>query len=165
MPTSPGCIRVCRLDQGVAFAVIGQGCMHDCPTLRQAADEAIAGGVGEVLIDLSRCSYIDSTFVGTLIYLRKAAGSRPGGRFAVVCPSDECMELFRQMGIARLLCVERCELPPDERWAELPEHFDAEQFRRNVLMAHEELANLPGEAGAPFRELAQRMREEWDAGR
>src|SRR4051812_29955311 len=104
-----GTLRVGRQAGTVLFQVEGVARMPQGLALRRAAEPCLAEG-SPVRIDLRRCTYMDSTFVGTLLVLRRAAGC--GGDLALVAPSTPCRDLLRQMGLDRVLSVVTTDEPP-----------------------------------------------------
>jgi hypothetical protein len=107
-------------------------------------------------LDLRRCCHMDSTFIGTLLFLKRAADRRGPGRFAVVSPSPECGRIMEQIGVAAVLPILTTAEPPDQAWTVLPEDtHDMQAFQQCVVKAHQELADLGGAAGEPFRAVAR----------
>ena len=162
---APGTVRLHQDGQRVTFLVEGQGTMHLSPVLRRHAETLLAAGATSLTVDLRGCQYLDSTFLGTLVALKRSAACQvPPCEFALVCPSPECKQLLKQMrfeGVFRIASAdapEHCtcnELPPDAQ--------DLSAFKRNIVQAHQELAELTGPAGDPFRALAARMTKELNA--
>jgi anti-anti-sigma factor len=161
MAASQGRVRANRHDDRITFQVEGQGDMRLCPALRRFAEQGLAEGVTAVRIDLRPCTYLDSTFVGTLLRLKRAVARQGPGEFALVAPSPECCRLLHQMGLEQVLpSVAADELPADG-WVELPgEAEDVRACQGDMVQAHQELARLDGPAGEPFRWLAGRLEEE-----
>jgi hypothetical protein len=101
---------------------------------------------------------MDSTFLGTLLTLQNTLTKRGEGSLVLLAPSPGCSKLLHQMGLDTFIPTEQnC---PDDidslPWADLPaEPHDVGSFQRNVVQAHEELANLPGPAGEQFRAVAR----------
>jgi anti-anti-sigma factor len=163
MATPRGTLRVCQDGEAMTFLVEGEGTMHHGLPLRRLGELALASGVTALRVDLRRCTYMDSTFVGTLLCLKRAAEGR--GELALISPSPECRRLLEQMGIDRVLPIAAADEPAGP-WAELKGDMeDLQTFKGNVVRAHQELANLPGRAGEAFREAARLLTEEWEAGR
>lgn len=147
----------------VVFEVRGRGTLIQSAPLRRKAGELLTAGDKTVLVDLRRCSYMDSTFLGTLLYLKRRVESL-GGRLALSCPSQACRDELRQMGLDRALPVVEEPGPPAEQMQALDtDGGDLELFKRNLVEAHQELARLPGPSGATFREVAARLTQEWQA--
>jgi anti-anti-sigma factor len=157
-------VRVHQHDQTITFRVEERARMAQGLAVRRFAERGLAGGVTALRVDLRHCTFMDSTFLGTLLYLKRAIDRRGQGEFALVCPSPQCRGLLQQMGVADLFPVVPAEEPAALDWTELTcSAADAEAFRRNVVQAHQELASLPGPAGEPFREVARCLAQDLEA--
>ena len=160
----------CRMFTGcrqsvLLIRVVGRGNSQGCPALRQLAEQRLASGIDRVQIDLAECTHLDSTFVGTLLFLAKHPRLRERGRLQLVRPSPECLQVLKQMSVGRLFDIcdsvdySACE------WQELGsdmEPLDRSLFRQNVVEAHEHLAAVPGPLSDCFRAIAEAGRQELD---
>jgi len=73
--------------------VFGQADLHTAPELRSAIAEAIDGGAGAIVIDLSEATFIDSMTLGVLLGALKQL--RPsGGSVSVVCSDPHIRRIF-----------------------------------------------------------------------
>jgi anti-sigma B factor antagonist len=150
-----GSLRMRRQAECITFQVEGWATMRHSLPLRRAAEQALARGVRAIHVDLTPCAYMDSTFLGTLLFLRRAA-ERASSSFALVGLSPACEQLMQQMGLADVFPVQAETSPAAGCWDEVPlGQDDPEAFNRNVARAHEELARVPGQAGATFQRVAQ----------
>jgi anti-sigma B factor antagonist len=59
------------------------------------------GPVPPVTVDLSACTYMDSTFVGLLVAIDRAE-KRAGGRLRMLAPTPACVEILAQLGLDRI---------------------------------------------------------------
>jgi anti-anti-sigma regulatory factor len=158
-------MRVCEDDRCIVLQVEGRGTMKQAPALRARAETALADGVCSVQVDLRRCGYMDSTFMGTLLLLMRAAAQLESCEFALVSPSADCRQLLQKMQLARIYKMVELEELPGYLWSDLPAEADEEEFDRVVVQAHQELAATPGAAGQIFSGLAERLMQEWKAKR
>lgn len=166
MASSQGVLRVHHDDQALTFHVEGQATMQHSVPLRRCADHALAAGVTTLRVDLRRCTYMDSTFLGTLLCLKRAVDQKGQGSFALAALSPQCQRLLRQMGLQDYYVVLATEELPAAAWKELTsEPADCLTFKNNVVEAHQELANLPGPAGEPFREVMRCVAQDLEAQR
>lgn len=146
-------VRFHQEGQTATFKVDGRATMHQSTPLRRQAETSLAAGVLRINVDLRDCPYMDSTFLGTLLFLHKQLGERQG-RFSLIAPSTACAKLLRQMGLDDYLREHDDAVSPTGGWSELPPGgTDGPSMRRTVEEAHRELAGLPGEAGAQFEEV------------
>jgi anti-sigma B factor antagonist len=73
--------------------VFGQADLHTAPELRSAIGEAIEGGAGALVIDLSEATFIDSMTLGVLLGALKQL--RPsGGSVSIVCSDPHIRRIF-----------------------------------------------------------------------
>ena len=163
MAAAQGTVRVHVYDQAVTFRVEECGTMNHSLPLRRLAEQGLASGMTAVRIDLRHCTYMDSTFIGTLLCLQRACQCRGQSTLSLVSPSPECCQLLKQMGIEQVFRIELAEELSGITWMELTAAADVTSFKHNVVQAHQELANLPGPAGEPFRWRGRRLTEELEA--
>jgi anti-sigma B factor antagonist len=164
MTTSQGIVRFHQEEQTVTFRVEGRGTMNQSMPLRRCVEGFLDRGVRRVRVDLRDCTYMDSTFLGTLLTLKKTAANRStlGGKveLALNAPSTACARILHQMGLDGFLPTQEAELEQTGEWTQLVcEPDDAHSFRRNIAQAHEELASLPGPAGEQFKAVVRCMNQ------
>jgi anti-sigma B factor antagonist len=158
MATPQGTIRVRQDEQTITFQVAGRANMALSPGVRRCADQGLARGVAVLRVDLRHCSYMDSTFLGTLLCLQRGLAGRGRGEVVLVSPSPEISRLFQQMGVDDLFPVRVEEESREGDWKELgtgPE--DLPTCKGLVVQAHQELATLPGPAGETFRQVVRTL--------
>jgi len=161
MAAQPGSVRVYQHDQAVTFQVEGQATMHHSPAVRRYAEQSLTVGTTALSVDLRRCIHMDSTFLGTLLVLKRLVERREKGAFALISPSPQCRQLLREMGLEKIFAVVDVEELAPDVWTELPSGpGDLTAFKRNVVQAHQELGRLDGPAGETFRTLATEMAQE-----
>jgi len=84
----------------VCFRVRGKPTLDLSGHLRQAAERLLGAGHTHVVIDLSECPSVDSTFVGVLIYLTKAVQkTTPPGRVALLEVGDLVRHQLDSLGV------------------------------------------------------------------
>jgi anti-anti-sigma factor len=89
-----------------AVVVAGELDQATLPELQRALDEVIETGSGNLLIDLSECSFIDSSGLAALVSARErmtAAGD--GRRFAICCGSPQVQRLLEITGLDKAMGV------------------------------------------------------------
>lgn len=151
-----GCqILVQERDGEVVVRVEGRGTMLQSPTVKQFAERCLTGSCRTLRLDLSRCNYLDSTFIGTLLFLQRKHGHAIAGRFGLLNPSPECSRILREMGVEELVPIGRHGASDEGDWAPLTMlGMDPCALRANVMQAHQELAKTPGSCGEQFRGVA-----------
>ena len=63
--------------------------------------------VGNIYIDLSRCDYMDSTFMGIMLGINKKLKRITDTGLTLVCPTEECSNLFTGLNILRFFTIRR----------------------------------------------------------
>jgi anti-anti-sigma factor len=156
MTAALGILRVQQKEGTVLFQLEGQATVVLGLPLRRVAEQSLGSGVSSIRMDLRHCTWMDSTFVGTLLLLFRATMSKERGEFSLVSPSPECRRILKQMGVDRICVIQQEDELPPESWTEV-ERVPAEgdSFRCNVLQAHQELAELPGAVGETFRKVVR----------
>jgi len=164
MATQQGRVRVQQHEDRVTFQLEGQGAMHHSPSVRRFAEQSLAGGMMALYVDLRHCTHMDSTFLGTLLFLKRLVERREEGKFALLSPSPQCRRLLQQMGLDKVFAITNMEEPATSVWTDLQsEPTDITTFKRNVVQAHQELGRLEGPTGETFRELASGLAGELES--
>lgn len=68
------------------------------PTLEKAVDQALAGGVRKLVLDLSGVSFVDSSGLRLFIVLSQRAGSE-GWKLTMTRPQEQAMTVFVVSGL------------------------------------------------------------------
>jgi anti-anti-sigma factor len=149
-------------DQTITFRVDGRGQATNSVPLRQCAEQALAAGATSLRVDLRRCTHMDSTFIGTLLQLKRAVEKRERGRLVLLSPSTQSDQILRQMGLQKTFEVESAEEVAGP-WTELCVEEAATAFKSNAIEAHQELATLEGPVGETFRQVVRCLMQEPEA--
>lgn len=149
-------LQVYVLECVATVRVCGRGTMANSPLLRQFVKQhlATAGPRAIVHVELRACAYMDSTFVGTLLCLKREA-ARAGGEFTLVNVSAASLQLLGQLGMSGVFTITEASPVPENDCTTLTESHANPCCRTTVLSAHQELACLPGPAGERFRTVAE----------
>lgn len=137
-------------ERGYFIAAVGSVRATQCYSLRDALLFRLEErtDVPAVFADLSRCRYMDSTFIGLLVAIDRKLQKGSGGRLHVVDPSPACLDLFRQLGLQEILLVETGGISmPRLINLDAPTERPAAEF---VLDAHEALIESSDEARRKF---------------
>ncbi len=90
----------------VVVRVEGRACFQNCRCLKEFFATMTGRGQTRFVLDLARCTGMDSTFLGVVagaaIELR---GRAPAGALIVRSPGPRNLELLRNLGLHRLLTV------------------------------------------------------------
>jgi len=162
MMVSPGTIRYGRTGDCLLFHVQGRGVMAHGVPLRQLAEQMLEAGVQRIVLDLRDCTYMDSTFIGTLWSIRRLLLSRGLPPPLLVAPSNHCVKNLQEMASYEGFPIgTEAELPPEPTWTPLSlEGVDPIAFRRNAIEAHENLAALEGPERAKMEAVVRCLQGE-----
>ena len=109
-----------------------------------------------VFIDLSACTYMDSTFIGLLVAMDKKLRRVSGARLQLLRPSAPCREILSQIGLQDYLVIQADGMPLPAVMEELsgsPERPGADF----ILKAHEALMETSEEAKKKFALLKETL--------
>ncbi len=151
----------------VRLTVDGRGNFQNSPELKVIACAQLAHGVSRIVVDLQRCTSMDSTFMGMLscVAARLEDG---GGELHVVNAEGKNGELLRGLGLDEVFTVkddggilDRMTQQTDVAVQPvLKVDRSREDQRRICLEAHEALAEVTEKNAEQFREVIQLMRDE-----
>jgi anti-anti-sigma factor len=83
-------VKVGDLEHGVrTISVRGELDLSTAPELEGPLEEALNSGEGSVLIDLSRCEFIDSTGIALIVRAWQRLDSGANGRTLVLCSQND----------------------------------------------------------------------------
>jgi anti-anti-sigma regulatory factor len=148
-----------RFDNGFVVRVVGRGTMQESPGFRAAVSRALELGV--VVFDATRCEYLDSTFLGCLIGLKKSCEQFPERRFLIAAESAIRIKLFCASSLDKYFdFVEVCpetEGQPMTIDVESPERVE---LGRHMMRCHATLAEMGGREAPAFKAIADRLAKE-----
>jgi len=147
--------------------VRGRAQAHQCPAFRKFAEDVLARRINCLQVDLSECEYFDSTFLGTLLHLRKTPGQDGGSMLTLVSPSEQCLQILGRMGAKTLFRIDSGRAADDDsQWHILPEEQPGQcglDFKRHVVEAHQELAQVPGPMQDRYKMIAEMAAQDLEA--
>jgi anti-sigma B factor antagonist len=83
-------VKVGDLENGVrTISVRGELDLSTAPDLEGPLNEALSSGEGSLLIDLSRCEFIDSTGIALIVRAWQRLDSGENGRALVICSQND----------------------------------------------------------------------------
>jgi anti-anti-sigma factor len=159
MADSSGTLFATLESSTAVIRVRGRAQAHQCPAFRRFAEEVLAGRAARLQVDLSECEYFDSTFLGTLLHLRRTPGQDGASAVSLVAPSEQCLQILGRMGAKSLFRIDPgCSVNDNSHWNVLPEEQPGQcglDFKRNVVEAHQELAQMDGPMRDKYRVIAE----------
>jgi anti-sigma B factor antagonist len=108
MGIAPFKVEVESIDGGVhAFAISGELDQATAGELRDPLIEAINTGTHAVMIDLTKCGFIDSTGLGVIVEAWKLLQERNGDQAAltICCPEPEVRRLLEVTGLDQAITI------------------------------------------------------------
>jgi anti-anti-sigma factor len=103
--SAPFTVEAEKLDDSIcAFTLAGELDHATAPELRGPLDAAIEEGINCVLIDLSDCTFIDSTGLSVIVHAHSALnGDNRSGQLEICCPDPQVRRLLEITGVDRAL--------------------------------------------------------------
>lgn len=161
--TAPTTVRVGRTAIGYRIRIEGRGTLRESPAVREFARQVLDGERerGAVVIDLTACEYLDSTFLGCLVHLHRHDRSASPPRLLVAARPQDCKRLLAPNCLDTLFhFTEDCPgvigedlvLPPLE-----PSRAD---LGRHVLECHRRLVEVGGPNKAAMQGVVDRLEGE-----
>jgi anti-anti-sigma factor len=152
-----------KTSDGYLIRVDGRGTAQQSPAFERVIDDILQAGDGTVAIDLTECSYLDSTFLGCLVKLQRHSGQFRSDPLVIVAPPESRKRLFQRTKIEQVLHLvdQRPQLVGETLDVAIPD-TDRREFGRHVAEAHRALAGLGGSQAEVFQRIAQQIEEELD---
>ena len=90
-----GTLSVGRTPGGYCLRLQGRCTMAESPTAHEFADRTMRdAGAGALYVDVSECTYLDSTFLGSLLDLHRRHGKANPGKMTLVATPEARKKLF-----------------------------------------------------------------------
>ncbi len=170
-PTSN--ILVGRIGGVFWLRVEGRGSYQNSMQVKRAFQTVIEEGVHDLVIDLERCSMMDSTFLGTLTGTALSLMEHGGGTLSVLNANARNLQILNDLGLDQILDVDiQGTRWPDERrtvcedLATCQEQSAASsklEQTAHVLTAHQVLSNVSHQNHSRFRDVIHFLEKELDA--
>lgn len=149
------------IDGGSVVRVVGRGTMQESTSFRDAVLPHL--DQGPVVFDASECDYLDSTFLGCLVGLQKAAEQSPSGRFVIAANESKRIQLFTTSALDKYFqFLDACPDPTTELAPVEIDALDKTNMGRHVAGCHERLAERGGPDAPAFKAVADRLSKELD---
>ena len=149
-----------RTEAGYRLRVEGRGTMGESRPAEAFIAEALGKENTLIVVDLSECDYLDSTFLGCLLGLHRQYGA---SRLHVAAPPDRTKKLFGPTKLDVAMRV-TAETPPviGDYVVIAPEAMNSTDMARHIMECHSRLAEIPGPQQNAFAAIAQQMARELD---
>ena len=112
-----------------------------------------------ILVDLSGCEWLDSTFAGCLLSQSVRSRSDQAANFTLVAASPGCRDALDKLGVTEMLLDESATLPSQITFEPVsPETFSPDRVAETVVDAHDRLAAVNEANQRTFGTLAAAFR-------
>jgi anti-anti-sigma factor len=153
-------LRVAKTASGFVVLVEGHGTLDESPALYEFAAQSLKTELGpsSIVLDLSHCDYLDSTFLGCLAGLHRKYNRTMPHRFLVAASREKSQKLLGPTRLDNLVHVtEVCpELIGEVVELSRPILTGAD-LGRHVMECHRRLAELGGPRAPSFRSIADQL--------
>jgi anti-sigma B factor antagonist len=108
MNIAPFNVEAESLNGGVGvFAISGELDQATAGDLREPLQKAIDGGTRALMIDMTKCGFIDSTGLGVIVEAWKRLEERNGerARLSICCPEPEVKRLLEVTGLDQAIAI------------------------------------------------------------
>lgn len=159
-------ILVARKDELAFIQVCGRGSFQNAGAVKSFYQELLQKGVTRFVVDLNECTYLDSTFLGTLtgLGMRLKEKSEGKGRLHIINVNSRNIELLRNLGLDRLfnIDVKPREIPAaDLNLHEVkPEKVDKTESAEQMLEAHQNLMDWDPRNVPKFKDVVTYLKED-----
>ncbi len=156
-------LRVGRTASGFLVQVEGRGTLSESPALQEFAVQSLDGpsGPSTVVVNLSHCDYLDSTFLGCLVNLHRKYNRTSPHRFQVAASRDKSLKLLAPTHLNHVLdLTDDCPEPISDVLEVSRPILPGDDLGRHVMECHRRLAELGGSGAASFRSIADQLARE-----
>ena len=149
---------------GLAFVQIkGRASFQNAGSVKSFYGELLEKGILRFVFDLEDCTYLDSTFLGTLAGLgAKLRRHEPSGELHILNVSERNLELMENLGLDRVLSIKVAakdfHKPEAQELASSP--TDKKTTGEHMLEAHEELVKLDPANAPKFKDVIAYLKED-----
>lgn len=155
-------IFIVKTDDGYAVKVEGRANLECSPPLKNFGENIIPGTFTKITFDMSECSWMDSTFMGTLAMLGLRA-NKAGISIEMHNMGQKNKDLVRDLGIDGLFKFEDdTETSPNlTNWTNLTSSQPSQQSTaETILAAHETLAQVDDSNAQKFGKVIEMVKKD-----
>ncbi len=135
-------VETSKCANGLWIRISGPGTLKIAPALQTFVREHFTELISDLYVDLSGCSWLDSTCTGSLVGMRRSSSCEGQPRFHLNSPSAACLESLRRMHLDTLFHIESLPMPEHVEWQPLVEDQVSDgQAAEVVIEAHQQLAS------------------------
>ena len=153
-----------RIAGGYMISVHGPATLQESEAIQVFAERCFTEASNlMLLLDLSRCSHLDSTFLGMMIKIHGIFNQVSGCSCSLVQPSESARRTLAMTQLDRVLTI--LEVEPESfnpsRIGRLPVTIDDRQrLGHHILECHRALTEIESQSQAAFQEVVDRLEAE-----
>lgn len=136
-------VLISRQEDVCEINVEGRATFDCSPPLRHFADNIASGHFKKIQINLEKCEWMDSTFMGTLatLGLRARSSQTP---IEIVNAGAQNMRLLKELGVVKLFTFSDADkaIIDTNNYRRMDTPFDQKTMAETVLDAHETLMDV-----------------------
>lgn len=154
-------VKVGRIRPGYRIRVEGRGTLRESPAVHEFADQALRDGASTLVVDLSACEYLDSTFLGCLVDLHRQHGTGEPPRLLIAASPAVRRQAFAANHLERLF--RHIDVCPEVIGADQvipPRTLEARDLGWHILECHRRLAEVEGPNQSAFGAVAEGLARE-----
>ena len=142
--------------------VNGRGSFQNAGHFKSFYSEVIKNGAQRFVIDLKNCTYLDSTFLGTMTGLGKELKDSPTGKLQIINSSTRNFELMQSLGLDRLFQIQSNGLgyKPEQMQELENKPGTKENTGLTMLEAHENLMGWDERNVSKFKDVVEYLRDD-----
>ena len=163
-------LEVARQGATAYLRVLGRATFTVGPVLKQFGTVAIDGGCTRMVLDVSACEGMDSTFMGVLAGMATRLARQTGGKMIMLNVPDKLFEALSTLGLNQLMECRRLG-PTPEQLVEPPltsqvlrpistASAELQTTQHVMLEAHTDLAAVSAENQLRFKDVLAYLRED-----
>ena len=142
--------------------IMGRGTFQNSHSIKRWFLDNIERGYDKIIIDLSECMGMDSTFMGILTGLSLRMRKRGLGPISIINVSMHNMRLLATLGLDKFLNIkDDCSIDNNLTWEILPATVvDKLNMTKHMLGAHEDLIETGEDALKEFKGVHKMLKDD-----
>lgn len=155
-------IQIALVNNTVFFKISGHAGTQQAEDLKKAFDNSKETHKNRVIIEMSKCSYIDSTFIGTLLMINKESSEKKG-KTILLNIQPNVLKILKSMGLLPFLNIETSETFSNmNKLKTVPHYTDEKEILENMIKAHEAIISSSHENEHEFQNLIDFLKKQKD---
>lgn len=162
MNMSSDIVYTASVDGATWIKVAGRGTFQNSHQIKKFLLEKIESGCPHIIIDLSECAGMDSTFMGIITGLSIKMHGSGHDPVTLINVTAHNLRLLETLGLDKFMTIkEKIDAGSSLKWEPLP--FDASDkftITKHMVDAHEELLETGGIAKEQFKNVHKLLKED-----